>query len=193
MNSFWIYLIYSFVFLKTKAIRSIRTKQSTGQEEEYKKAPHSFVFQRGHVGKNVMQLVKDMRQLMEPYTASRLQVPPTSHTNDQWIFVVVIHFLDFRYQFSLLISAEIWLGVNVWTDTFTESRDSPIKFTLENSIPTLVTYWDNALKYHDFNQDKRNYKGLSWGKGISPNIKSDQISTEITSHLPHIQMIDEQI
>lgn len=59
---------------RTKAIRSIRTKQSTGQEEEYKKAPHSFVFQRGHVGKNVLQLVKDMRQLMEPYTASRLQV-----------------------------------------------------------------------------------------------------------------------
>nr|XP_022319167.1 suppressor of SWI4 1 homolog [Crassostrea virginica] len=59
---------------RSKAIRTVRTKQQTGQEEEYRKAPHSFVFHRGHVGKNILQLIKDMRQLMEPYTASKLQV-----------------------------------------------------------------------------------------------------------------------
>lgn len=55
---------------------------------------------------------------------------------------------------------------------------------LKNSIPTLVTYWDNALKYFDCNQDKRNYKGLS----------SDLVKAPVqilSSHLPHIQMIDE--
>lgn len=55
---------------------------------------------------------------------------------------------------------------------------------LQNSIPHLVTHWDNALKYFDCNQDKRNYKGLS----------SDLVKAPVqilSSHLPHIQMIDE--
>lgn len=43
-------------------------------EEEYKAAPHSFVFHRGHVGRNVKQLVMDTRLLMEPFTAKNLQV-----------------------------------------------------------------------------------------------------------------------
>ncbi|XP_061196910.1 suppressor of SWI4 1 homolog isoform X1 [Saccostrea echinata] len=59
---------------KSKVIRSMKAKQSEGQEEDYRKAPHSFVFHRGHVGKNILQLIKDMRHVMEPYTASRLQV-----------------------------------------------------------------------------------------------------------------------
>jgi len=44
------------------------------QEELYTRAPHSFVFNRGHVGKNVKQLITDMRTVMEPYTASKLKV-----------------------------------------------------------------------------------------------------------------------
>ncbi|XP_048760658.2 suppressor of SWI4 1 homolog [Ostrea edulis] len=59
---------------KSKVIRSMKTKQNVAQEEDYKKSPHSFVFHRGHIGKNVLQLIKDMRQVMEPYTASKLQV-----------------------------------------------------------------------------------------------------------------------
>ena len=47
---------------------------SVAREEEYKHAPHSFVFHRGHVGKAIRQLVADMRRVMEPYTASRLRV-----------------------------------------------------------------------------------------------------------------------
>jgi len=43
-------------------------------EEEYKKCPHSFVLQRGHVGKNVSRLVLDMRRVMEPFTATNLKV-----------------------------------------------------------------------------------------------------------------------
>ena len=66
--------IHLLNIFQSKAIRTVRTKQQTGQEEEYRKAPHSFVFHRGHVGKNILQLIKDMRQLMEPYTASKLQV-----------------------------------------------------------------------------------------------------------------------
>jgi len=44
------------------------------EDEGLKKAPHTFVFNRGQVGKNVNQLVRDMRQVFEPFTASKLKV-----------------------------------------------------------------------------------------------------------------------
>ncbi|XP_059846890.1 suppressor of SWI4 1 homolog [Hypanus sabinus] len=43
-------------------------------QEEYASVPHSFVFNRGQVGHNVLQLIRDMRRLMEPYTARSLTV-----------------------------------------------------------------------------------------------------------------------
>ena len=39
--------------------------------------PRSFVFHRGDVGKLMMQLITDMRHVMEPYTATNLKVNPT--------------------------------------------------------------------------------------------------------------------
>lgn len=48
-------------------------------EETFGSVPHSFVFNRGQVGKNVGQLIQDMRKVMMPYTAEslkvRLQIP----------------------------------------------------------------------------------------------------------------------
>uniref|UniRef100_A0A667W8F9 Peter pan homolog n=1 Tax=Myripristis murdjan TaxID=586833 RepID=A0A667W8F9_9TELE len=43
-------------------------------EEAYGTVPHSFVFHRGQIGKNVGQLVLDMRQVMRPYTAESLKI-----------------------------------------------------------------------------------------------------------------------
>lgn len=43
-------------------------------EESYSTVPHTFVFQRGQIGKNVGQLVLDMRRVMEPFTARSLKV-----------------------------------------------------------------------------------------------------------------------
>ena len=45
-----------------------------GIEEEYKKQPHTFIFNRGKVGKNVRDLVLDLRRAMKPYTAESLRV-----------------------------------------------------------------------------------------------------------------------
>ncbi|XP_020850627.1 suppressor of SWI4 1 homolog isoform X2 [Phascolarctos cinereus] len=42
--------------------------------EAYASAPHSFVFARGPAGPGVRQLSLDVRRVMEPYTASSLQV-----------------------------------------------------------------------------------------------------------------------
>ena len=43
-------------------------------EEQLQKFPHTFVFQRGQVGTYVLELVKDVRQVMEPFTAKKLKV-----------------------------------------------------------------------------------------------------------------------
>lgn len=43
-------------------------------QQEFGTVPHSFVFHRGRVGKNVRQLIADMRKVMEPYTARALKV-----------------------------------------------------------------------------------------------------------------------
>lgn len=43
-------------------------------EETYGAVPHTFVFQRGQIGKNVAQLILDVRKVMQPYTAESLKV-----------------------------------------------------------------------------------------------------------------------
>lgn len=44
------------------------------EPEELKRAPHSFVIHRGSVGGFVVELTKDFRKVMEPFTASSLKV-----------------------------------------------------------------------------------------------------------------------
>ncbi|XP_013405109.1 suppressor of SWI4 1 homolog [Lingula anatina] len=58
---------------KGKATKKTKQSQAQNAEEHYKKAPHSFVINRGHVGKNVSELITDMRRVMSPYTASKLK------------------------------------------------------------------------------------------------------------------------
>lgn len=45
--------------------------------EAYAAQPHSFVFARGRAGRGVRQLSLDLRRVMEPLTATRLQVCTT--------------------------------------------------------------------------------------------------------------------
>jgi hypothetical protein len=40
-------------------------------------SPKSFIIKHGQVGSSLTQLVRDMRKVMEPNTASRLKVSPT--------------------------------------------------------------------------------------------------------------------
>ncbi|NWI86531.1 SSF1 protein, partial [Pitta sordida] len=37
--------------------------------QEFLAVPHSFVFPRGRVGKNLRSLGRDLRRVLEPYTA----------------------------------------------------------------------------------------------------------------------------
>ncbi|XP_014448365.1 suppressor of SWI4 1 homolog [Tupaia chinensis] len=50
--------------------------------EAYAAQPHSFVFTRGRAGRNVKQLSLDLRRVMEPLTATRLQVRKKNSLKD---------------------------------------------------------------------------------------------------------------
>jgi hypothetical protein len=72
--------------------RSVKNniQADTEEPEELKRAPHSFVIHRGDVGGYVIELTRDFRKVMEPFTASCLKVsglqlakwglPPWLHT-----------------------------------------------------------------------------------------------------------------
>lgn len=62
------------MFFQTKNQKKSRATANHVAEEIYGAIPHSFVFNRGQIGKNVGQLIEDMRRVMEPYTAESLKV-----------------------------------------------------------------------------------------------------------------------
>ncbi|RUS90113.1 hypothetical protein EGW08_002155 [Elysia chlorotica] len=68
------YTASSLKVKKKNVMKDFLTVAGPLQEDLYLKAPHSFVFHRGHVGKTVKELVLDVRKFMEPYTASSLKV-----------------------------------------------------------------------------------------------------------------------
>ncbi|XP_043091490.1 suppressor of SWI4 1 homolog [Puntigrus tetrazona] len=59
---------------KSKNQRKARLDASRVAEETYSSVPHTFVFHRGQIGRNVTQLEADMRRVMEPFTARSLKV-----------------------------------------------------------------------------------------------------------------------
>uniref|UniRef100_A0A8B9SE98 Brix domain-containing protein n=1 Tax=Apteryx owenii TaxID=8824 RepID=A0A8B9SE98_APTOW len=83
---------------KTKNQKKERAAALHNAQQEFGTVPHSFVFHRGCVGKNVRQLILDVRKVMEPYTARALKVRKKNSLKD---FVAVAgplgvtHFLVF--------------------------------------------------------------------------------------------------
>lgn len=65
------------------------------REEEMSKAPHSFIFHRGHAGKHMKELVRDVRKVMEPFTAAKLQVKKTNTLRDLTSVAGVLHVTHF--------------------------------------------------------------------------------------------------
>uniref|UniRef100_J3S126 Suppressor of SWI4 1-like protein n=1 Tax=Crotalus adamanteus TaxID=8729 RepID=J3S126_CROAD len=83
---------------KTKNQKKARATAQHRSQEEYGNVPHSFVFHRGRIGKNIQQLIQDVRRVMEPYTATSLKAQKKNSLKD---FVTiagplgVTHFLVF--------------------------------------------------------------------------------------------------
>lgn len=46
---------------------------NTEEKDELVRAPHSFVIHRGLPGQHIVELTKDFRRVMEPFTASTLK------------------------------------------------------------------------------------------------------------------------
>lgn len=59
---------------KGRAVKAAKRGSAAAEPEEVSKAPHTFVISRGTLGKNASELMLNFRKVMEPYTASRLQV-----------------------------------------------------------------------------------------------------------------------
>lgn len=60
--------------MNPKEKRQEKRKIREQRDEEYEKTPKSFVLARGDVGKMITQLSLDMRNVMRPYTATKLVV-----------------------------------------------------------------------------------------------------------------------
>ncbi|XP_067416736.1 suppressor of SWI4 1 homolog [Emydura macquarii macquarii] len=83
---------------KTKNQKRARAAAQQRAQERFSAAPHCFVLHRGRAGRALQQLVLDVRRVMEPFTASALQVQKKNALKD---FVAVAgplgvtHFLVF--------------------------------------------------------------------------------------------------
>ncbi|KAJ3600465.1 hypothetical protein NHX12_031446 [Muraenolepis orangiensis] len=74
-ETMWHELLFAESYaVNTKNQKKNREQGNQLQEESYDTVPHSFVFNRGRVGKNVTQLVVDMRRVMQPFTAEAMKV-----------------------------------------------------------------------------------------------------------------------
>ncbi|NXA75337.1 SSF1 protein, partial [Thryothorus ludovicianus] len=54
--------------------RAQRARARARAEQEFPSVPHSFVFPRGRAGRSLRGLAKDLRKVLEPFTARNLQV-----------------------------------------------------------------------------------------------------------------------
>lgn len=59
---------------KGRCVKKNAVSKESLEPEHLVKAPHSFVIHRGNCGKDLMELTKDFREIMEPFTASQLKV-----------------------------------------------------------------------------------------------------------------------
>lgn len=59
---------------KGKCVKKNPANKESLEPENLVKAPHSFVIHRGQCSKDLIDLTKDFRKIMEPFTASQLKV-----------------------------------------------------------------------------------------------------------------------
>ncbi|CAH8612800.1 unnamed protein product [Schistosoma rodhaini] len=59
---------------RPKSVRNARSAALALEEKRYTKTPHTMIFSRPGVGSLVKQLSLDVREIFEPFTASRLRV-----------------------------------------------------------------------------------------------------------------------
>ncbi|CAH1400375.1 unnamed protein product [Nezara viridula] len=77
---------------KKKGLCKKRNIQAAAEEpEELVRAPHSFIFHRGLVGKYILRLIRDFRNVMEPFTATNLRPRKSNSIKDFVAVTGVLH------------------------------------------------------------------------------------------------------
>ena len=88
----------------TSITQPLESEWAQFEPAEYKNAPHSFIIHRGKVGRCVKELMSDIRNIMEPYTASNLKV-----VTAYWILDVE----QFFFELSLYaVNRKLKSGIN---------------------------------------------------------------------------------
>ncbi|XP_077048388.1 suppressor of SWI4 1 homolog isoform X3 [Agelaius phoeniceus] len=67
---------------KSRFQRQQRAQARLRSEQEFSSVPHSFVFPRGRPGRSLRSLCKDLRRVLEPFTARNLQVRRSNSLRD---------------------------------------------------------------------------------------------------------------
>jgi len=65
-----------------KAAKKARAAITVAEDHDLVKAPHSFVFHRGHVTTSLKVLIQDFRKIMEPFTATSLRASEKNSLKD---------------------------------------------------------------------------------------------------------------
>ncbi|XP_068034966.1 suppressor of SWI4 1 homolog isoform X2 [Anomalospiza imberbis] len=67
---------------KSRFQRQQRAQARQRSEQEFGSVPHSFVFSRGRAGRSLRSLCRDLRRILEPFTARNLQVRRSNSLRD---------------------------------------------------------------------------------------------------------------
>uniref|UniRef100_A0A8U8BN04 Uncharacterized protein n=1 Tax=Geospiza parvula TaxID=87175 RepID=A0A8U8BN04_GEOPR len=67
---------------KSRFQRQQRAQARQRSEREFSSVPHSFVFPRGRAGRSLRSLCRDLRRVLEPFTARNLQVRRSNSLRD---------------------------------------------------------------------------------------------------------------
>lgn len=114
-NSFsWLIIDMSMSCFQTKNQKKSRATANHVAEETYGAIPHSFVFHRGQIGKNVGQLIMDVRRVMEPYTAESLKVRPWKPAVLSVDVTALLLYLKLKW-FELVLALNGSTGVDTWS------------------------------------------------------------------------------
>uniref|UniRef100_A0AAY4B0E0 Brix domain-containing protein n=1 Tax=Denticeps clupeoides TaxID=299321 RepID=A0AAY4B0E0_9TELE len=129
---------------KTKNQKKSRHGAAQQAEDEFATVPHSFIFHRGQIGKNVGQLAVDMRRVMAPFTAESLKVRKKNVLKD---FVTVAGPLGVTH---FMIFTRTDTGVNL----VRICRTSPISFRQTQYRYSLVKDVISSLKKHRMHEQQ---------------------------------------
>ncbi|KAG6462323.1 hypothetical protein O3G_MSEX013188 [Manduca sexta] len=89
---------------KGKCVKKNPASKESLEPENLVKAPHSFVIHRGHCSKDLQDLAKDFRKIMEPFTATQLKERKKNTIKD---FVSVSGYLHVSH---MMVFTETELG-----------------------------------------------------------------------------------